>query len=196
VGGDFSSNSEQTTSLEGSRISSGGNVNLKAGALDYRAAQDTTSTTGTQANAAASLQVNVNAEHVVGGELSVAGGGGSNQLRSSTAVVGGISSGGAMNINVKDDASFAGTSLSSKGDMNAGGKVNFAAANSTSQSSAVMPVLRSAPVAPPVVAWTTSKPTAWYRQLPITVSLTARAPARRLPRCKAAVPSRCVAVAT
>jgi hypothetical protein len=101
VGGDFSSNSEQATSLEGSRISSGGNVNLKAGTLDYRAAQDTSSTTGTQANAAASLQVNVNAEHVVGGELSVAGGGGSNQLRSSSAVVGGISSGGNMSINVQ-----------------------------------------------------------------------------------------------
>ncbi|WP_374556272.1 hemagglutinin repeat-containing protein, partial [Aquitalea pelogenes] len=135
VGGDFSSNSSQATSLEGSRISSGGNVDLKAGSLDYRAAQNTSSTTGTQANAAASLQVNVNAEHVVGGELSMAGGGGSSQSRSSTAVVGGISSGGGMNITVKDDASFAGTALSSKGDVNvnAGGKVNFAAANSTSQ---------------------------------------------------------------
>ncbi|MBV8681104.1 MAG: hemagglutinin repeat-containing protein, partial [Aquitalea sp.] len=137
TGGNFSSDSTQGTTLVGTSISSGGNTSLKAASLDYQAAQDTTRTSGSKANAALSLQVNVNAEHVVGGEVSVAAGGGNSQSSSSTAVVGKINSGGKLSISVGNDANFAGTALSSKGDAEvaAGGKVNFAAANSTSQSS-------------------------------------------------------------
>ncbi len=137
VGGAFTSVSSGTTSLEGTKIDAGGDVALKAGDLKYGAAHDTHEASSTAAQAAANLQINVNAESVVGGKFSASGSGGTTTASGSTAVVGGIASGGKLRIETAKDAVFEGTTLESTGatQVVAGGKVSFDAANSTAQSS-------------------------------------------------------------
>jgi len=137
VGGAFTSVSSGTTSLEGTKIDAGGDVALKAGDLKYGAAHDTHESSSTAAQAAANLQINVNAESVVGGKFSASGSGGTTTASGSTAVVGGIASGGKLRIETAKDAVFEGTALESTGptQVAAGGNVRFDAANSTAQSS-------------------------------------------------------------
>ncbi|MCB4358596.1 two-partner secretion domain-containing protein [Quatrionicoccus australiensis] len=137
VGGAFTSVSSGTTSLEGTKIDAGGDVALKAGDLKYSAAGNTRESSSTAAQAAANLQINVNAESVVGGKFSASGSGGTTTASSSTAVVGGIASGGKIRVETAKDAVFEGTALESTGptQVAAGGNVRFDAANSTAQSS-------------------------------------------------------------
>lgn len=139
-GGNITSKSTEKTSLEGTNFTSGGDVNLEAGSLDYKAAQNTESSTSSNSNIDADIKAGINfgSDGKVKGSLG--GGYGEQETAdsSTTAVTGSINSGGKLNIKTKDDARFEGTNLNSGGDANiaAGGNVTFDAAKDTQTSSA------------------------------------------------------------
>jgi filamentous hemagglutinin len=140
AGGNINSKSTEKTSLEGTNFTSGGDVNLEAGSLDYKAAQNTESSTSSNSNIDADVKAGINfgSDGKVKGSLG--GGYGEQETAdsSTTAVTGSINAGGNLNIKTKDDARFEGTNLDSTGDANiaAGGNVTFDAAKDTQTSSA------------------------------------------------------------
>ena len=134
VGGNVDSRSSGLTQLEGTKLDAGGDVTIGAGQLKVTAARDTTTSQSTEGKGAVAVTVNINAKSVLGGEVSVAGEGSNTQAESSTAQVASLSSGGKLKIVSAGDASFEGTALKGKesASIDAGGKVNFDAATSTS----------------------------------------------------------------
>lgn len=136
-GGSMTTTTTGKTSLEGTNLNSGGDMTLNAGSLDYKAAQDTEHDSNSTSNTNADMKVGVSATKAV--DFSASGGydQDKNSHSSTTAVTGGMNSGGNLHINTKGDANFEGTNLNAKGDagVNAGGSVNFAAAHNTESSS-------------------------------------------------------------
>ncbi|WP_290869143.1 hemagglutinin repeat-containing protein [Aquabacterium sp.] len=134
VGGNVDSRSSGLTHLEGTKLDAGGDVTIGAGQLKVTAARDTTTSQSTEGKGGVAVTVNVNAKSVLGGEVSVAGEGSNSQSASSTAQVASLSSGGKLKIVSTGDANFEGTVLKGKesASIDAGGKVNFDAATSTS----------------------------------------------------------------
>jgi hypothetical protein len=121
--------------MEGTKID-GGEVELEAGELDYKAARNTrtkkstSSETGVSASAGVGLGTNA-----VEGSVGVKNKGGKEEESSSTAVVGGITSAGGLKIKTtKGDARLEGTKINSGGDaeIDAAGDFKFDAATSTS----------------------------------------------------------------
>ena len=130
VGKDFSSQSSGKTTLEGTNVAAGGNVGIDAASLDYQAAKDTSSSSTQKIGAAAVLTVNVNAQSVVGGSVSVnASGEGSNASRVRE-VGGSITSGGNVQIKTSGDTVLKGTNIDAGGNagIDAGGKLSVLAA--------------------------------------------------------------------
>lgn len=139
AGGSINSTSSGKTSMEGTNLASGGDVNLEAGSLDYKAAQNTESSSESNSNIDADVKAGINfgSDGKVKGSLAGGYGTESSTESSTTAVTGSISSGGNLNIKTKDDARFEGTNLDAGGDANiaAGGNVTFDAAKNTQTSS-------------------------------------------------------------
>jgi hypothetical protein len=137
VGGAFTSASSGATQLEGTVIKSGGDTTLNAAQLDYTAARNTSTTTTTQGKGAVVLTANINAESVLGGQLSATGSGGKASTSTDTASAGSLSSGGTLKVNTPGNTRFEGTALTAAqgADIKAGGNVNFDAAASTTKSS-------------------------------------------------------------
>ncbi|MBO9649020.1 MAG: hemagglutinin repeat-containing protein [Variovorax sp.] len=134
MGGSVNSKSSGTTSLEGTQISAGKDVSLEASSLDYKAAQNTSSSTSKSTSAGASVGVDlVKKEASVGVNYD----GSNSSSSSSTAVVGGIQAGGNLSVKTTGDTRLEGTNLSAGGaaSIDAGGKVDFAAAKNTASSS-------------------------------------------------------------
>lgn len=134
AGGKVSSTSSGKTSLEGTQITSGGDTELNAGSLDYKAAANTSTSTSTDSKGQAELKVDIKLK---GGSL---GGGydtSTTKDSSSEAVVGGINAGGNLKINTKGDTRLEGTQLNSGGDTNitTGGNLKVDAARNTQSSS-------------------------------------------------------------
>jgi len=133
MGGSVNSKSSGTTTLEGTQISAGKDVSLEASSLDYKAAQNTSSSSSKSTSAGASVGVDlVKKEASVGVNYD----GGNSSSSSSTAVVGGIQAGGNLSVKTTGDTRFEGTNLSAGGaaSIDAGGKVDFAAAKNTASS--------------------------------------------------------------
>lgn len=135
AGGDINSTSQEKTTLIGTQMEAGGNVNLEAGSLEFKAAQDTTSTSGTSHEIDAKLKIDVAGSK--GGSLEASYAGSGESEKTSTARTGSINAGGNLNIKTKGDASFEGTQLESGGDasIKSGGTVDFKAARDTTESS-------------------------------------------------------------
>ena len=141
AGGKAKSVTTDKTSLEGTQISGGSAVELEAGSLDYAAAKDTETKSGTSfsGNLSGKIGAGLSATTAVTVDAELAGDvkGGSTSERSSTAVVGGITSDGGISIKTKGDTRLEGTELNSAGDTEiaAGGNLTLAAARDTSQKS-------------------------------------------------------------
>lgn len=133
VGGSVNSTSSGRTSLEGTHISAGRDVTLGAGSLEHSAAQNTASSSADKTQAGASVGVDIANKSVsVGASYD----NGKQGASSSTAVVGGIQSGGNVTVNTAGDARFEGTKVEAGGAaaINAGGNVAFDAAKNTATS--------------------------------------------------------------
>lgn len=132
--GKVSSTSSGKTSLEGTQINSGGDTELNAGSLDYKAAANTSTSTSKDGKAAAELKVDANLK---GGSLGGSYETNSTKESSSEAVVGGINAGGNLKINTKGDTRLEGTQLNSGGDtsITTGGNLTVDAARNTQSSS-------------------------------------------------------------
>lgn len=140
AGGNVKSVTTDKTSLEGTQISAGKDVELEAKSLDYSAARDTTSKSSTSgsANLSANAGVGLSATTAVAVDVDVAGDvkGKIKNESTSTAHAGGVASGGNISIKTTDDTRLEGTNLTSTGDTNvaAGGNVKFEAARDATQS--------------------------------------------------------------
>ncbi|OYQ42033.1 hypothetical protein CHU94_03265 [Rhodoferax sp. TH121] len=136
VGKNFSSQSSGSTTLEGTRIQAGGDVDIGAKTLDYKAAQNTQSSSALNVNVGAVVSVNVNAQSVVGGSVSVAADTTVGQASRSTDVAGAIVAGGNTRLKSSGDMTLKGTSIDSAGStsIDAGGKLSILAAEDKSSS--------------------------------------------------------------
>ncbi|QCP50035.1 filamentous hemagglutinin N-terminal domain-containing protein [Trinickia violacea] len=134
VGGSVNTQSSRATNLQGTTIDAGKNVNVSAGTLNYTAAQNTSESQSNSSTGTAAVQVDV-----VQKNATASGGytGASGKQSSSTAVTGGITAGGNLNVSTTGDANFQGTNLSSTGATNisTGGNLNYDAASDTSSAS-------------------------------------------------------------
>lgn len=133
MGGSVNSTSTGKTTMEGTQIQAGQDVNLSASSLDYQAAKNTSSSSSSDKSANASVGVDL-----VKKEVSVGVGyeGNKSSESTSTAVVGGISAGSNLNVKTTGDARFEGTQLAAGGaaTVDAGGNVKFDAAKNTATS--------------------------------------------------------------
>ncbi|MDJ3787652.1 hemagglutinin repeat-containing protein, partial [Salmonella enterica] len=125
VKGNFKSNSEQKTSMEGTNISASKDAEINAGSLDYRAAASTSSDRENSNNTGGKLKAGETGLSLSGEYENV-----SENTSKSNAVVGNIHSGGDLKINTSGDTHLEGTRLSSEGaaSLNSGGDVKFDAA--------------------------------------------------------------------
>lgn len=136
-GGRMKSTTTGATTLEGTNMESGGDMELNAGSLDYKAAKNTSSSSSSSSNIDGEVKVGVDATKAVTGSLS-GGYDAERESESSTeAVTGSMKSGGKLKVNTTGDARFEGTNLESADDasVKAGGDVKFDAAHNTSESS-------------------------------------------------------------
>jgi filamentous hemagglutinin family protein len=132
-GGKLKTTTSDKTSLEGTNLESGGDMELNAGSLDYKAAKDTATSSKNSSKIDAELKVGLDATKAVTGSISGAYDADRSTDTSSTAVVGGMKSGGNLKVNTKDDARFEGTNIEAGGDaaVKAGGNLTFDAAHDT-----------------------------------------------------------------
>ncbi len=134
AGGNISSTSKDETNLVGTQFQSGGDTSISAGSLDYKAAQDTSKSSGT------SHDINFEAK-VSEAEASVEAGYdmSHSSSSSSTARTGSIQAGGNVTVKTGGDASFEGTDIAAggKASVDAGGNVSFKEARDTASSSEV-----------------------------------------------------------
>ncbi|MBW1616036.1 MAG: hemagglutinin repeat-containing protein, partial [Deltaproteobacteria bacterium] len=138
AGGKVTSVSSEKTTLEGTNIKSGGDTEIEAGELDYKAAQDTEQKKSDSLEVGFSFGMGggvgsniADAEATIGANYA----GGKSKEASSTAVAGGINSGGALKIKTtKGNVRLEGTNIHSAGDaeVDAAGDLIFDAATSTS----------------------------------------------------------------
>lgn len=134
VGGSVHSTSTGATTLQGTQITAGKDVDLQGGSIDYSAAKNTSSSSTHSTSAGGSVGVDlVNKSVSVGVNYS----GGKSSEQSSTAVVGGITAGGNVNVKSSGDTRFEGTNIAAGDGTNitTGGTLKFDAAKNTSQSS-------------------------------------------------------------
>jgi hypothetical protein len=136
AGGNIDSKSEDGTTLVGTRIEAGKDVNIEAGTLDYRAARNSSSKSSNRENVDANVKGAVYGSAGVSAEVDY---GKENADESkSTASAGSLSAGGNINLKTtKGDASFEGSNIEGKGKVtvDSAGKANFKAAYDTESSS-------------------------------------------------------------
>ncbi|TAN10727.1 MAG: filamentous hemagglutinin N-terminal domain-containing protein, partial [Burkholderiaceae bacterium] len=135
VGGNVHSTSSGATTLQGTQITAGKNVDLEGGSIDYAAAKNTSSSSSHDTSAGGSVSVDlVNKSASVGVNYD----GNQSSEQSSTAVVGGITAGGNVNLKSSGDTRLEGTNIAAGNGTNitTGGNLTFAAAKNTSQSNA------------------------------------------------------------
>lgn len=139
TGGKITSVTSGKTTLEGTQLSGGQGVALEAGSLDFKAAENTETSSSSDSNVNAAMSAGLTRGSGKGFEASVSGGTSKTDTNanSTTAVAGGISSGGNITIKTKGDTRLEGTNLSSTGDtaIDAGGSITFDAAKDTASSS-------------------------------------------------------------
>ncbi len=145
VGGDFVSESENTTLLEGTEIEASDNISLEAGDLTVKAARNTQTTTNNtdshesyiRSGLAAGVEASADdsdysgeAKTEVGYRRSLS----ESSEGNSTAVAALLKSGGKLKVTTKNDAYFEGTKIESGtgAAVNAGGNVTFDAAKDIS----------------------------------------------------------------
>lgn len=133
AGGKIKSTSSGATEMEGTQLKSGGDIELEADSLNYRAAANTTSDTSSTRKIGAELKVDIVNR---GGSLEGSYGNESSSSSTSQAVVGGIDAGGALKIKTKGDARLEGTQIVSGGDteLDVGGNLRVDAARNTQTS--------------------------------------------------------------
>lgn len=136
TGGNFKSTTTGKTTLEGTNIDAGGDAELNAKSLDYKAAKDTSSSRSSSTTGDGEIKVGVDASKAVTGSASGSYDNKSSSESSSTAVVGNMKSGGKLTVKTDDDARFEGTNLEAGGDakIDAGGDLKFDAARDTFES--------------------------------------------------------------
>ncbi len=137
AGGSISSSSKEKTSLEGTQLQAGKDVSLEAGALDYKAAQDSHTSRSDKTSAGGEVKVGASASKAVDASLAGSYEGGKSETSETQAVTGGITAGGNVKLKTRDDARFEGTNIAAGGDaaVEAGGNVSFDEARNTSSSS-------------------------------------------------------------
>ncbi|WP_419786338.1 hemagglutinin repeat-containing protein [Pseudodesulfovibrio sp.] len=139
TGGKIKSTTSGATTLEGTQLSGGQGVALEAASLDFKAAENTETSSSSTSNINGAVSAGVSRGTGKGFEASVSGGTSKTKTTasSSTAVAGGISSGGNISIKTKGDTRLEGTNLAATGDtgIEAGGNITLDAARDTSSSS-------------------------------------------------------------
>jgi filamentous hemagglutinin len=135
--GSVTSESTARTLIEGSQIQANSSVTLRAGELDFRAAQDTASTSSRSDSRSGGAQGGIDAMGKPTGGAQGAYSDGHQSSSSTTAVTGSIVSNTGTTIVTTGDAKFEGTNLRSGGatSIEAGGSVQLNAATNTAQSS-------------------------------------------------------------
>jgi filamentous hemagglutinin len=130
------SQSSQKTTLEGTQIESGGSTTIEAGSLDAKAAKNTTRKSESSEYTEAAFRGEVDVSGTPGATISGGYGQSSTGSSSSTAVTGGIKSGGDVTVKTTGDTRLEGTRVQSKGDttIDAGGNVILDAARNKEQS--------------------------------------------------------------
>lgn len=146
-GGDLVVKTTGDTTLEGVGLRSKGDTAVAAGGnLNYTAARDTTSASGSSYNASAGVSTSSSssgagaaASSSSGVSASAAGGYSQYSSQSSTARAGSVDAGGTLTMTAGKDATFEGTKLNAGGDasIGAGGSVTMNAAKSTASSDAL-----------------------------------------------------------
>nr|WP_279250599.1 hemagglutinin repeat-containing protein [Candidatus Marimicrobium litorale] len=130
AGGDINSSSKAATTLVGTNFESGGDTTIKAGSLDYQAAEDSQVSHSTEHEANLDIKIKIKGETGVKVDVDYGYEGSNNH--STTARTGGINAGGNLNIQTDDDASFEGTNLAGEQvAIDSGGKLDFTAARDT-----------------------------------------------------------------
>ncbi len=134
AGGDINSATTEKTTLIGTQFASGGNIQINAGSLDFKAAQDTSSSTSNSSSGRIAAKVDVVGKVGGGveGNLSTEG----KNEKTTTAVAGGLNAGGNLSINTTGDVRLEGTKIESVGKtaIAAGGTVDLTAARDTRES--------------------------------------------------------------
>jgi filamentous hemagglutinin len=133
VGGSVNSRTSGTTTLQGTQIEAAQDVTLGAQTLEIKAAQNTATADGMDMKVGVSAEVDL-VKRKAGGSAS--GSGGTTSSESSTAVVANIKAGKQLALQSDRDMTLEGTQLAAGGGaaIDAGGKLDFQAAESTSES--------------------------------------------------------------
>jgi len=136
AGGKVTSKSSGKTTLEGTQVAAGGDIDVEAQSLEFKAARntETSSESSLNVNAAANVGLNLGSDGAVDGGLSGGFDKGGASASSSTAVTGSLQSGGNLKIKTAGDARFEGTDIGAGGDaaIAAGGTLAFDAARNES----------------------------------------------------------------
>lgn len=111
--GDISSISSGETQLNGTQFASGGNINLAASKLSYNAVHDTHESESSSRSIDINAKVGIDVKGTPDVEAGAAYGQNKSKANSSTAIVGGLSAAGNINVKATEQASFEGTQLSS-----------------------------------------------------------------------------------
>ena len=137
AGGNINSATTGKTTLIGTQFTSGGDTNINAASLDFKAAQDTSSKVSNTTSANVGGRLELAANTIVGGSLEGSASNAGTTEKTTTARAGGISAGGNLNINVGGDAKLEGTKIQSTGQtaIAAGGSVELTAARDTKETS-------------------------------------------------------------
>jgi len=111
--GDITSISSAETQLNGTQFASGGNINLEASKLSYNAVHDTHESDSSSRSIDINAKVGIDVKGTPDVEAGAAYGQNKSKANSSTAIVGGLSAAGNINVKATEQASFEGTQLSS-----------------------------------------------------------------------------------
>ena len=131
-GGNINSTSTERTTLIGTQFESEGDINIEAGSLDFKAANDTSTSSSSNQEIGAEAKIGKS-----GGSLDASFADADESGKTSTARTGSIAAGGNLNIKTKGDASFEGTQIEAgdQASISAGGSVEFNASRDTTEAS-------------------------------------------------------------
>jgi hypothetical protein len=135
AGGDIVSVTTEDTQMVGTQMQAGRDILISAESFTLAAAQNSSSSSNTDHNASAGVEVNVLKKEV---DLSARGGRNQLNTSSSTAVVGEMGAGGNIVVNTRNDVSLIGTNVAAGQGINlvsTDGDVNLLAATSESKAS-------------------------------------------------------------
>ncbi len=137
AGGSISSSSKEETVLVGTSFDAGGDIELNAGSLEFKAAENSSSKNASSSAVDASGKVALYGEP--GAELSGAYEQQKERETGTEAQVGSLNAGGSIKVNARDDVRFEGTDIGAEQDVSISseqGSVSFDAAKSTTTTSA------------------------------------------------------------